>query len=187
MAQVSGAIGDKLISAGGEHGSADADARVARKLRVRRLMFTVAFASPALGLAFIGFLTFSVALCIAVLSVAFSLNGFNVPAFLNIVDVAPIMSGTVMGMCNGFSATSGFLVPSFTAFVVGQDPSSAPNWRTVFFSGTAWYVVALSGFFVFGKSSAVILPGAQDEEDEEEANGDEEESPRERLLDVHDL
>jgi len=66
-----------------------------------------------------------------------------VPAFLNIVDVASTMSGTVMGMANGFSATSGFMVPTFTASIVGVDPTDVDRWRTVFFSGQFIYFVRL--------------------------------------------
>jgi hypothetical protein len=39
------------------------------------------------------------------MTLGFTLNGFNVPGMMNIVDVAPSYSGTVMGLCNGFSAT----------------------------------------------------------------------------------
>ncbi len=69
------------------------------------------------------------------LIVGFSLNGFNVPAFLNILDVAPAFSGTVTGVTNGFSACAGFLVPAVVAATAGVDPSDVRGWRTAFMTG----------------------------------------------------
>ena len=65
----------------------------------------------------------------------FSLNGFNVPAFLNILDVAPAFSGTVTGVTNGCSACAGFLVPAVVAATAGVDPSDVTGWRTAFMTG----------------------------------------------------
>jgi len=68
MAQLSGALGDKMIASVGP--AVYADVRAARRLRVRRLMFSVAFLSPAVGLALMGFLTSSMFMCVAVMTIS---------------------------------------------------------------------------------------------------------------------
>jgi MFS family permease len=85
----------------------------------------------------------------------FSLNGFNVAAFLNVIDIAPAFSGTVTGITNGFSATSGFLVPIVTSAITSSraDGAADPDgWKMVFATGTMFYVVAVAVFAVFGRA-----------------------------------
>ena len=67
--------------------------------------------------------------------VGFSLNGFNAPALMNVVDLAPERSGTVTGVTNGVSAAAGFLVPAVVASATREDPADPAGWRTAFASG----------------------------------------------------
>ena len=63
----------------------------------------------------------------------YSLNGCNVPAMMNLVDIAPSHCGTLMGLCNGFSSFAGFVVPLATTAFTQDDPSDPANWRKLFF------------------------------------------------------
>ena len=63
----------------------------------------------------------------------YSLNGCNVPAMMNVVDIAPAHCGTLMGVCNGFSSFAGFFVPLVTTYFTEEDPSDPANWRKLFF------------------------------------------------------
>ena len=63
----------------------------------------------------------------------YSLNGCNVPAMMNLVDIAPSHCGTLMGLCNGFSSFAGFVVPLATTAFTADDPSDPANWRKLFF------------------------------------------------------
>ena len=63
----------------------------------------------------------------------YSLNGCNVPAMMNLVDIAPAHCGTLMGVCNGFSSFAGFFVPLATTYFTEDDPSDPANWRNLFF------------------------------------------------------
>ena len=63
----------------------------------------------------------------------YSLNGCNVPAMMNVVDIAPAHCGTLMGVCNGFSSFAGFFVPLVTTRFTEDDPSDPANWRNLFF------------------------------------------------------
>ncbi len=54
---------------------------------------------------------------------AFTLNGFLVPAWLYVIDVAPSFSGTVSGLTNGISSITGFVVPFVAAAFVAEDPA----------------------------------------------------------------
>ncbi len=75
------------------------------------------------------------------------------PAQLNLIDIAPSFTGTLMGLCNGFSATSGFFVPMVTTAFTSDDPSDPVGWSKVFFLGTALYCLAVTFFWFFGSAS----------------------------------
>ena len=79
------------------------------------------------------------------------MKGFNVPAFMNIIDIAPQYSGTVTGIVNGFSAIAGVLVPPLTAMVLDDDPHDPARWRIIFNSGVFFYCAAFFAFCFFGK------------------------------------
>ncbi len=171
-AQLSAAVADFLL-----------DGQIMTKSSVRKVMFAVAYLSPAAGLLLMGWMTNNWVACIVVMTVGkggtwsisrqrerhyvghsliltkslplspsgFSLNGFNVAAFVNILDVAPEFSGTVMGLANGFSATAGFLVPSVTDALIRGEPSDPGRWRILFLLGAILYVAGVVTFAMFGR------------------------------------
>lgn len=137
--------------------SALADYYVARplivsKITIRRICFGLMTLSPGLGLAIMGFITTDWGLCIAVMTLAFTLNGFNMPAYMNVVDVAPNFSGTVNGIVNGFGAGTGFVVPLITAAFTSENPSNPLGWRYVFLLATVIYAIAFC-FYCFAGSA----------------------------------
>ena len=67
------------------------------------------------------------------MTTGYSLNGCNVPAMMNVVDIAPSHCGTLMGVCNGFSSFAGFFVPLVTTAFTESDPSDPANWKKLFF------------------------------------------------------
>ena len=81
---------------------------------------------------------------------AFTFNGCNVPGLMNLLDIAPNFSGTAMGIVNGCSSITGFIVPFVTAMMTSADPHDPTGWRLVFFSASVLYCLAVAGFFVFG-------------------------------------
>lgn len=83
---------------------------------------------------------------------AFTLNGFNMPAYMNVVDVAPNFSGTVNGIVNGFGAGTGFVVPLITAAFTSENPSNPLGWRYVFLLATVIYAIAFC-FYCFAGSA----------------------------------
>lgn len=111
---------------------------------MRRASLAIAFGGPALGLAAMGYLTGDFALCVAVMTVGFSLNGFNVPVFLNLVDIAPNFTGSAGGLVQTCGAASGFLVPMLTSRLTSEDPSSPGLWREVFLLACLLYLAALA-------------------------------------------
>ena len=87
---------------------------------------------------------------------------------MNMVDIAPDFSGSIMGVTNGISAISGFVIPFFTTAVVSGDRSDPTLWRYVFFSGTAFYLVAIVVFYVFGSAKRQPFNNLQAQASQEE-------------------
>eukprot|EP00095_Tigriopus_kingsejongensis_P004809 maker-scaffold182_size278544-snap-gene-1.27 protein:Tk04809 transcript:maker-scaffold182_size278544-snap-gene-1.27-mRNA-1 annotation:"inorganic phosphate cotransporter" len=141
MSQLSSALADYFV------GRPD----LVSKLTVRRICFGFMTLGPAVGLAVMGFITTDWRLCIAVMIIAFTLNGFNMPAFMNVVDVAPNFTGTVAGITNGFGAGTGFVVPLITSAFTSDNPANPLGWRYLFLLSTLIYAAAFSFYLWAGK------------------------------------
>ena len=87
---------------------------------------------------------------------------------MNMVDIAPDFSGSIMGVTNGISAISGFVIPFFTTAVVSGDRSDPTLWRYVFLSGTAFYLIAIFVFYVFGSAKRQPFNNLCEETSQEE-------------------
>ena len=79
------------------------------------------------------------------------------PALVNILDVAPSLSGTVTGVTNGFSASAGFLVPIMVAATTGDDPGEVFGWRRAFMSGKVDYSLLLSFYHDYRSPIVVVV------------------------------
>lgn len=153
FAQMSSAAGDLMV----------ARPQLISRINVRRFWYTVAFLGPAAGLAALSYATNNIYTVILIMTIGYSLNGCNVPAMMNVVDIAPAHCGTLMGVCNGFSSFAGFFVPLVTTFFTEEDPSDPANWRKLFFLSTALYCVAVAVFCMFGKTEPIVLERPQDQ------------------------
>ena len=68
---------------------------------------------------------------------------------VNHLDLAPAYAGTLLGLANTLSATSGFLGPEVVGALTYRESSRA-QWQKVFYISAAIYSFGAAIFVVFG-------------------------------------
>ena len=133
MAPVAGRLFDRFI------------ARGANRLKVRRVMQTVAFAGIAGAMLAVTY-TDSLFLSVAIITVSNALTAFSVGGFAtNHLDIAPNQSGFLMGVTNTLAAISS----SASVFVSGLIQDATGGWDAVFQTAALVSVVGALIYVVF--------------------------------------
>ena len=133
MAPVAGRLFDRFI------------ARGANRLKVRRVMQTVAFAGIAGAMLAITY-TDSLFLSVAIITVSNALTAFSVGGFAtNHLDIAPNQSGFLMGVTNTLAAISS----SVSVLVSGLIQDATGGWDAVFQTAALVSVVGALIYVVF--------------------------------------
>jgi MFS family permease len=136
MAPVAGRLFDRFI------------ARGANRLKVRRVMQTVAFAGIAGAMLAITY-TDSLFLSVAIITVSNALTAFSVGGFAtNHLDIAPNQSGFLMGVTNTLAAISS----SVSVLVSGFIQDATGGWDAVFQTAA---LVSVMGALVYAVFSGV--------------------------------
>ena len=141
MAPVAGRLFDRSI------------ARGADRLRVRRVMQSLAFAGIAGAMLAITY-TESLFLSVAIITVSNALTAFSIGGFAtNHLDIAPNQSGFLMGMTNTLAAISS----SASVFVSGLIQEATGGWDAVFQTAA---LVSVGGALIY-----VVFSGVEREFD----------------------
>ncbi|XP_066253945.1 putative inorganic phosphate cotransporter [Euwallacea similis] len=77
------------------------------------------------------------------------MGGVNCGLKLNHMDLSPNHSGTLMGLCNGFSNILGIVAPLAVQYIV-KDETDPVQWRSVFFLAAAIQIITGLIFVFFG-------------------------------------
>ncbi|GIY75448.1 hypothetical protein CEXT_252182 [Caerostris extrusa] len=108
---------------------------------IRKGFNSVAFFSPAICVAIVGYVGCEPTAIIILLGLAVGLNGVSQSGYnVTHVDMCPEFAGTLMGITNCIANFSGFLAPAFVGYIT-QSGQTVNNWRIVFFTTSAVYVV----------------------------------------------
>ncbi|XP_055941336.1 putative inorganic phosphate cotransporter isoform X2 [Argiope bruennichi] len=109
---------------------------------IRKWFNSVAFFSPALCIALIPYVGCEPTVIIILLAISVGLNGFSHSGFnVTHVDMSPEFAGTLMGITNCIANLTGFLAPAYVGVII-QTGQTLNNWRIVFFTTSAVYVVS---------------------------------------------
>lgn len=104
------------------------------------------------ALALMGFFTDNYLICVAILTLGFSLRGALYSGHIkSILKLSPNFSGTVMGYSNGIGSVSGVFTPLVTAALTEGDKSDPVGWRYVFFIAAGIEALALLNYLINAK------------------------------------
>ncbi|XP_054719646.1 LOW QUALITY PROTEIN: putative inorganic phosphate cotransporter [Uloborus diversus] len=123
---------------------------------IRKIMNSVAFYGPGLGVLAVAFVGCDPAVIVALLALSVGFNGFIYSGFnVTHVDMSPEFAGTLMGITNCVANVSGFLAPAFVGWAI-RDGQTLKNWGTVFVTTSTVYFFTGSVFNLF--ASAELQP-----------------------------
>ncbi|XP_064480144.1 putative inorganic phosphate cotransporter [Ornithodoros turicata] len=86
-------------------------------------------------------------LWMAILLIAFGNSGFNCTH----VDMAPAFAGTLFGLTNCISNTTGILAPQVVGYLTEHN-NNVNNWKTVFYITSCVYITGGLAFLAFGSA-----------------------------------
>ncbi|XP_074033932.1 putative inorganic phosphate cotransporter [Leptinotarsa decemlineata] len=153
---LSGYIADQLMSR-----------KIFKVRTVRRLMNSVGFTAPAIALFILGdsgpesAIKALVLLVIAVGVSAIASNGF----FINHMDLSPNHAGVIMGISNFLASLCAIAAPLFVQVFV-TDEHNPNQWKIVFYSASAIYIVSNFVFICFGSTN--VQPWNEDDSEDGE-------------------
>ena len=121
------------------------------KSKQRKLEMSIALLGPSLGLILMGLLADESQwkYCIWAMIFGYTLNGFITPASMNIVDMAPDLTGTLMGLTN--LSIAAFIMPIYAEAITSVHPGDPFGWRIIFGTGSVFYVLSTIGFIKYGR------------------------------------
>ncbi|ROT73124.1 sialin [Penaeus vannamei] len=146
------------------------NAGVLSVVAVRRISAAFAHYGPAVALVVMCFVDCNSTLAMVVLCIAVGVCGSAYSGnALTEQDIAPNLTGTLVGITNTISAVMGFVAPSVTGAITQGRQGSLAAWRTVFAVCAANYAVTTTLYLLL--VSAEVQPWNKPDEAQEAENG----------------
>lgn len=131
---------------------------------LRKIMHSFGFLFPAAGIGLLGYILDDWKISVAIMTVGYGFRGATYSGHtLSPLDLTPTYSGPMYGLCNGFGAVSGLIVPILATALTANDPTDISGWRTLFLTTVGLYVVTWFLYVAFVK----IKPLPFDDQSEE--------------------
>jgi len=131
-----------------------------RVAHVRKVAFAVGELVPALALIGAGFCT-DATVTILLLTIAVGFSGVSQTGFAcTPLDVAPHLSGVIMGMQNTLATIPGIVAPIVAGLTL-EERNDAAHWQQIFYVSGAWALIGVLGYTALATDvlSPSLLPG----------------------------